>query len=320
MMIIIRVIHSASVCESFGLTQRSGAAMHPLWSFYPNICALVKPDGARYGRYMVKIITLCTDFGLADGYVAAMKGVILSLAPEVTLVDITHLVPPQDIFQGAFILAGVAPFFPPSTIHLAVIDPGVGSERRAVAIESDGCYYVGPDNGLFSLALAGAVDVRAVSLTQPAYWRIPRPSATFHGRDIFAAVAGHLAAGVPLAAFGKVATDLARLAIPAPTSVAPGDMRGQVISVDHFGNLITNIPAETLAPSASWRISIGGNEILGLSRIYSTARPGALLALIGSHGYLEIARCGGSAAEALPAQIGTPLAVSAGAAMARELR
>jgi S-adenosylmethionine hydrolase len=97
-------------------------------------------------------------------------------------------------------------------------------------------------------------------------------------------------------------------------------MRGQVISVDHFGNLITNIPAETLAPSASWRISIGGNEILGLSRIYSTARPGALLALIGSHGYLEIARCGGSAAEALPAQIGTPLAVSAGAAMARELR
>ena len=151
---------------------------------------------------MVKIVTLCTDFGLADGYVAAMKGVIVGIAPQAALVDVTHLIPPQDVFQAAFVLAGVAPCFPPGTVHLAVVDPGVGGARRALAIEDGGCFYVGPDNGLFTLALAGAEGIRAVALTRPAYWRTPQPSPTFHGRDIFAAAAGHLVAGVPLDALG----------------------------------------------------------------------------------------------------------------------
>ena len=164
----------------------------------------------------MRVITLLTDFGLEDGYVAAMKGVIAAIAPDARLVDVTHLVPPQDVASGRFRLLTVVPYFPPGTIHLAVVDPGVGTARRAVAIRSaSGSCFVGPDNGLLLGALETDRPAAAVELSEPRFWRTPTPSATFHGRDVFAPVAAHLARGVDLGALGpSIAPEtLVRLAL-----------------------------------------------------------------------------------------------------------
>ena len=187
------------------------------------------------------LITLLTDFGTRDAYVGSLKGVILSLNPEVRLVDLSHEVDPQDIRAGAFMLAEAAAYFPPGTIHLAVVDPGVGSRRRALAARCRGHYWVGPDNGLFHLIFNRAPDLAMVSLENPAYFR-PRVSATFHGRDIFAPVAAHLSLGVDLDDFGPRVTDPVSLAFPEP-EFGPETIQGEIISVDRFGNLISNIPA-----------------------------------------------------------------------------
>lgn len=260
------------------------------------------------------IITLTTDFGLVDSYVAIMKGVILGIAPGVRIVDNTHGIPPQNVQAAAYALQRIRLYFPPGTIHVAVVDPGVGSARRPLTIRSSQAYYVGPDNGLFSEALteiAGRLPQNSdkapavICLDNPAYW-LPTVSQTFHGRDIFAPVAAHLAAGAPFEALGSPIGDPVILASTQPARLDDGRIRGQIVHVDHFGNLLSDVPAEWLA-GRRWTFAIADQEVAGLSPAYATAAPGHLLALIGSSGALEIAVRDGSAAERLEVQAGEPI-------------
>ncbi|RPH67316.1 MAG: hypothetical protein EHM78_21815 [Myxococcaceae bacterium] len=253
----------------------------------------------------MRVITLLTDFGLEDGYVAAMKGVIASVAPEARVVDVTHLVPPQDVAFARFRLLTAAPFFPPGTIHVAVVDPGVGTARRAVAIRCrSGSCLVGPDNGLLSGALEADPPLAVVELSDPRFWRTDTPSATFHGRDIFAPVAAHLARGVTLEALGPAVPPdgLVTLDLRPPTPVA-GGLEGAVQATDRFGNLISNVPAVLLPGNGAWRASIGGRTLPG-HRTYADVPPGEALALVGSHGFVEIAVHRGDARSALGASVG----------------
>ncbi len=256
------------------------------------------------------IITLLTDFGLQDAYVGIMKGVILNLNPAARLVDLSHEVGPQEILAGALMLQSAWGYFPPGTIHLAVVDPGVGSRRRALAAACGGQFLVGPDNGLFSLIFAEHSPHLLVSLENPRYF-LPKISATFHGRDIFAPVAAHLSLGVPLNNLGPALSDPVRLDWPIPR-FGEAEVIGQVVAADHFGNLISNIPLEKLdnwlqGRSAGFRVQ--GQEISRLATTYSEVRPGTLLALGGSHGYLEIACREGSAANVLGAGVGARVEV-----------
>jgi hypothetical protein len=256
------------------------------------------------------IITLLSDFGTKDEYVGCLKGVILGINPQATLVDLSHEVPPQDIRAGAFILAGAAPYFPPGTVHLAVVDPGVGAGRRALAARARGQYWVGPDNGLFHLAFSGQTDVEMVSLETPAYF-LPQVSATFHGRDLFAPVAAHLSLGAALERLGPPLTDPVRLPWPEPVFAADV-VRGEIIQVDSFGNLVSNIAADALFSwlnGKSFRLRVGAITLIGLRHTYAEAVPGELLVLVGSRGYLEIACARGNAAARLPGQVGLPLEI-----------
>jgi len=258
----------------------------------------------------MRIITLLTDFGLEDGYVAAMKGVIAGIAPDADVVDVTHLIPPQDVASGRFRLLTVTPYFPPGTVHLAVVDPGVGTRRRAVAVRSSsGSLLVGPDNGLLLGALEADPAVAAVELSEPRFWRTPAPSATFHGRDVFAPVAAHLARGVALELLGPaVALDsLASVELP-PWRPVPGGAEGAVQAVDRFGNLISNVPGTVLSAVGAWTASIAGRTVTGRGT-YGDVPPGEALALVGSHGFVEIAVRQGSARNALEASIGMAVAI-----------
>lgn len=256
------------------------------------------------------LITLLTDFGVRDEYVGCLKGVILGLNPRAVLVDLSHEVPAQDIRAGAFILAATAPFFPTGTIHLAVVDPGVGTSRRPLAARCRGQFWVGPDNGLFHLIFAGQGDLEIVSLENTAYFR-PQVAATFHGRDLFAPVAAHLSLGVDLRQLGPTITEPIRLPWPEPTFTAK-KIRGEIIHVDRFGNLVSNIAA---AGFHSWRqggqfqLQVGVATLHRLHRTYGEAAPGELLVLEGSHGYLEIAAAHGSAGQQLKAGVGLSLEV-----------
>jgi S-adenosyl-L-methionine hydrolase (adenosine-forming) len=247
------------------------------------------------------IITLTTDFGTGDGFVGVMKGVILTIAPTAHLVDLSHDVAPQDVRQAAYLLARARPYFPAGTVHLAVVDPGVGSARRLLLVVASRACFVGPDNGLFTPAL-DEPGSQAFVLDQPAFW-LPQVSQTFHGRDIFAPVAAHLAAGVTPAALGSLVSDPVRLVLPIPVRLPGGAVRGEVVYVDHFGNLITNIPAAWLE-ERTWRCEIAGQTLPGISHSYAAAAPGALLALVSSGGTLEIAMRDGNAAGRLPAGVG----------------
>jgi S-adenosylmethionine hydrolase len=246
------------------------------------------------------IITLLTDFGNQDPYVAAIKGVILSLNPEAVLVDLTHEVPPQDIIAGSFLLSEATPYFPPGTIHLAVVDPGVGTPRRALAFRAREQFWVGPDNGLFHLVFRESPPLDLVSLENSEYFR-GSVSRTFQGRDIFAPVAAHLSLGTPLHAFGPPATDPIALPWPEP-SFTPEAVRGEIVYVDGFGNLISNIRGSDLTvwlAEKSHVIILGSLTVKGLSRTYGDVAAGEYLALVGSHGYLEIACAQGNAARRL---------------------
>ncbi|MCS6862212.1 MAG: SAM-dependent chlorinase/fluorinase [Abditibacteriales bacterium] len=248
----------------------------------------------------MRVITLLTDFGLQDTYVGAMKGVILSINPHAQVVDLTHNIPPQDIEAAAFLLNGAYRYFPAETIHVVVVDPGVGSERRGLAGRVGEYFFVAPDNGVLSWVLADASSCAMVELKNTAYF-LPRISRTFHGRDVFAPVAAHLSRGVPLTSFGPPLTDPVRLDVPQPV-IEENRILAQVIHVDRFGNLITNVMDETLA---RWRgcanvvIEIAGQRINEVSATYSAAPPHGLLALFGSSGHLEIAVREGNAAEQL---------------------
>lgn len=256
------------------------------------------------------IITLTTDFGLSDSYVGAMKGVILRIAPDARLVDITHLAPPQDIVRASAILQGIVPYYPPETVHVVVIDPGVGSERRPIAVRTAQGFFVGPDNGVFTRVIADAVDAGSPPgirhLDNPSYW-LPAISWTFHGRDIFAPVAAHLASGAAFEDLGPVIDDPVLLSLSSAARRPDGSIRGRIVSVDHFGNLVSDVPAGWLA-GRSWRFHIAGRLINGLSPTYAAVAPGEILALIGSSGQLEIAVRNGSAAQQLGVQAGEPIA------------
>jgi hypothetical protein len=260
--------------------------------------------------YPRPLITLLTDFGTRDAYVGAIKGAILSLNPEAVLVDLSHEVPPQDIRAGALILAAAAPYFPPGAIHLAVVDPGVGSGRRALAARCRGQFWVGPDNGLFHLIFHQASPLTMVSLENPIYFR-PQVAATFHGRDIFAPVAAHLSLGVDLSSLGPQISDPVPLKMPEPHIDAEA-IRGEIIYLDQFGNLVSNIPAGVVT---AWlgeqeaNLEIGPVKIRGLARTYTDVPPGEFLALVGSHGFLEIACTMDNAARRLKGGVGLPVEI-----------
>ena len=236
---------------------------------------------------MRRIITLTTDFGTADGYVGEIKGVLLSLAPGADVVVITHAIPPQDVDRGRLTLARVWRRFPHGTIHLVVVDPGVGSSRAALALQSDGRFLVGPDNGVLSPALlvAGA---RAVELPLPS-----RSSATFHGRDVFAPAAAALARGEPIDSLGRVASSPVVLRTPEPMRRADGSIEGEVIVLDRFGNAVTN-----LIGLRGGTIELGDRRI-AVRRTYSEVASGEAVAVTGSTGFIEIAVRDGDAARGL---------------------
>lgn len=262
---------------------------------------------------MAKLITLLTDFGLEDGYPGIMKGVILGIASDAQIVDITHLISPQNILEGALALSRAAPYFPPGTVHIAVVDPGVGTARRPIAARLGIHWFVAPDNGLLTLvhqqARQRGEPAEFVHLNQPRYW-LPKVSPVFHGRDIFAPVGAHLANGTPLHALGTPISDPLQLHFPQPEPLQEArGWRGQIIAVDHFGNLVTNISAERLEGSAPLRVRFKQHTIKGLSRTFGDGHPGQLVALIDSADYLSLCLVNGSAQQATQAQIGDGVVV-----------
>lgn len=255
------------------------------------------------------IITLTTDFGTRDPFVGAMKGVILGIAPGARLVDLTHEVAPHDVVEGALALEAAVGFFPLGTIHLAVVDPGVGSARRPLVIHARGQYFVGPDNGLFSFLL-GVVGWTAVCLEAPAY-RLPRVSRTFHGRDVFAPAAAYLALGIPLGSFGPPVTD--PVLIPWPTARRQGDaLVGEVVHADRFGNLVTSVrptDLEALGPVEALVVEVEGKEVGGIVGCFADLPAGGAGALVGGSDRLEIAVREGSAAASTGARRGSRVSV-----------
>jgi S-adenosylmethionine hydrolase len=252
------------------------------------------------------MITLLTDFGLQDHFVAAMKGVMLSLNPDLTLVDVTHLVPPQDVFTGAFTLSRACFCFPQGTIHLAVVDPGVGTARRALAVSAGGHFFVAPDNGILTYVMQAGQAWTAYAITAEHYFQKP-VSATFHGRDIFAPVAAWISRGIPLNQFGPVVPDPVKLNIPVLKRVGKALIQGSILAVDRFGNLITNLrPGDV---PVSFKIVAGQREITSFRKTFGEGMPGEVVIVPGSSGYLEIAVNGGSAASVLNLKSGAPIGV-----------
>ncbi|HWQ12786.1 MAG TPA: SAM-dependent chlorinase/fluorinase [Roseiflexaceae bacterium] len=258
------------------------------------------------------IITITTDFGLADSYVGTMKGVMLGIAPGARLVDITHTVGPQEIHQAAYIVQTFYPYFPPGTVHLVVVDPGVGSDRRQIALVTPEAMFVAPDNGVLTyawrdaLARWGREQVAVYELAERRFW-LPRISNTFHGRDIFSPVAAHLANGVPPSAMGPWLPGITEAALEQPAPGRSGELVGRIIHVDHFGNCITNIMPEHLVHAGmEGRITVQiiDQRIPGLYRTYAEGASGSLIALVGSSNRLELAVCNGNAARTLGVGIG----------------
>ena len=247
------------------------------------------------------IITLTTDFGSADGYVGAMKGVILGIAPNVRLVDLSHEIAAQDVRGAEYVLGRAAAFFPAGTVHLAVVDPGVGSRRRPLLITTPQAMYVGPDNGLFTFALDEA-QAAVFELDQPEFW-LPNINRTFHGRDIFAPVAAHVTCGVAPRTLGSPISDPVRLPTVAPQRRVDGHVAGHIIHVDRFGNLITDIPGGWV-DEGRWCVEIAGRRISHFGTTYADATTGALLMLVSSAGTLEIAARDGNAAAQLGVGVG----------------
>ena len=275
---------------------------------------------------MSPIITLTTDFGYDDAYVGAVKGAILNINPQANIVDISHSIKPQDILQAAFILNTAYRYFPKETVHVAIVDPGVGSERRGIILKTPSAIFVAPDNGilsyviddLFSVDLRSVVEqthgltelvfkkgLEAAAITDPRFWRHP-VSPTFHGRDIFAPVAAGLSLGISPYEFGEKISSLRVLPIVKPSLDPDGHVVGQVLHVDRFGNLITNIRSSNL-PGKNIMIESGGRRIQGISDYY--AQKEGIMAVVGSSGYLEISLRDGSACDFLGIVVGDEIRV-----------
>jgi S-adenosylmethionine hydrolase len=253
-------------------------------------------------------ITLTTDFGTASPYAAAMKGVILALNPQARIIDLSHHIPPQDVRHAAYFLASALPHFPPDALHVVVVDPGVGGDRDILYAEVGAQRLLVPDNGCWTLLHDGRPPVRVIRLTERRYWR-HAVSCTFHGRDVFAPVAANLSLGLDPRLLGPPATRWVRLERPSP-SHGPEGVVGEVVFVDHFGNLISNIPADVLCEGAGRRwVKVGGHEVPRIVTAYAEAEPGTLVALGSSDGWLEVAVSHGSAARRLQAGPGTVVTV-----------
>lgn len=253
------------------------------------------------------MITLLTDFGFADHFVAVMKGVILTIAPQTPIIDITHEVPAFSILEGAFLLEQSWRHFPKGTIHVAIVDPGVGSERRPLLIETAGHLFIGPDNGIFSFALADT-SAKVRHLNQSNYW-LPNPSSTFHGRDIFAPVAAHLASGIKPARLGSLIKDAMRSPAITPTRLSRRSYVGTVLHLDRFGNLITNFPIaqfETLR-NRPFTLTVGLNQVELYASTYANCPPGELCVIPGSCGFYEVSIANDSAARHTGLIAGSPL-------------
>ena len=276
---------------------------------------------------MCSVITLTTDFGSKDAYVASMKGVILSINQKANIVDICHSIQPQNVLQAAFVFGTAYRYFPEGTIHVIVVDPGVGSQRKSVILKTPWAYFLAPDNGVLSYVIeelfTGRIldsisdsdtieikrlssEVEAVAITNPEFW-LEKVSTTFHGRDIFAPVAAGLSTGVPLYKFGDRIDHIHYLSITYPYLNASGRLVGTVLHIDNFGNIITNIKAGDLK-SHNIEIEIGNELIHGISRFY--AEKSGLAAIFGSNGYLEISLTNGNAADHLKINLGDFLSVA----------
>ena len=274
---------------------------------------------------MNSIITLTTDFGSNDAYVAIMKGVILSINPEVNIVDITHSIEPQNILQAAFVVNSAYRYFPKRTVHMAIVDPGVGGERRGIILKTASALFVAPDNGILSYVInefslnEGALSqcpqsveevkfragLEAVAITDPRFWRHP-VSPTFHGRDIFAPVAAGLSLGISPYEFGEKITSLYVFPTPRPSFDPQGNLVGHILYIDHFGNLITDIKSTDL-PKGGVIIEAAGQHIQGISRYYEEGE--RLMTILGSSGYLEISLRDGSACDFLGMEVGDEVKV-----------
>jgi S-adenosylmethionine hydrolase len=265
------------------------------------------------------IITLTTDFGTNDHFVGTMKGVILEIVPEATIIDICHSVQAFDVLDGALTISQAYAYFPAGTVHVVVVDPGVGSARRPIVASSDGFHFVAPDNGVLSLVYAREPRVHVRHLTSEHYFRQP-VSNTFHGRDIFAPVAAYLAKQVDTIKFGEEIEDFVRFNAPKPKMAEPNRLRGVVLKVDRFGNLVTNITAAD-APmlfqaDSECKIFVGTREVAGLHLAYAEGAPGELFGILGSMGFLEIATNRGAAAQLAGAGKGTEVSIVLGDAAA----
>ncbi|MCL5025841.1 MAG: SAM-dependent chlorinase/fluorinase [Chloroflexi bacterium] len=251
---------------------------------------------------MRSIISLTTDFGYDDPYVGVMKGVILGINSEASVVDLCHTIAPQDVRGAGLVLAGAYPYFPDGAIHLAVVDPGVGSGRHCLAARTRRALFVAPDNGLLTAVLAEDPPEEVVELTRSQYW-LPQVSSTFHGRDILAPVAAHLSMGLPIEMLGPRIRDWVILPSSGPERQADGSLIGHIIRIDHFGNLITDLRSADLHDAATTAVfTIKDVQVVGLSRYY--AERDGLMALVGSTGNIEIALRNGSAATQLSADRG----------------
>ena len=278
-----------------------------------------------HSRMDAPLLVFTTDFGTADPYAGIMRGVVLGINPQARLMDLTHQISPQNIAQASFVLGNSYRYFPPEAIHVVVVDPGVGTGRRPVLVSTPHGRFVGPDNGVLSQVLSGLMDdapgapgtaqlpaeVTAVHLTNSAFWRLP-VSHTFHGRDIFAPVAAHLSLGVLPNEMGESIDSLAWLPMPKPTVVASG-IEGEIVYEDWYGNLVSNIPQDLLAGPSFTRVHIKQRRVDGLCRTFGDAPPGQeLIALIDSHGFLEVAVPNGSAAGLLGVKAGERIVVENG--------
>lgn len=250
---------------------------------------------------MNRIITLTTDFGLKDHYVGTMKGVILSINPDAVITDITHEIPPYDIFNAAFALRNFYRYFPEGTVHVVIVDPGVGSKRKPVVIEADKNIFVGPDNGVFTFVCREAKAVRVFEISNPRYV-LADISSTFHGRDIFAPAAAHLSTGVPPDELGEKIKRPVKLPVREP-EVRGNEIVGEIVYTDYFGNLVSNIPDNLIKPGS--KIYVGNNIVKGVSRSYADVPKGEILAIIGSSGFLEISVNQGRASDVIDIGKGT---------------
>lgn len=253
------------------------------------------------------ILTLTTDFGLADHYVGAMKGVILGICPRAQIVDITHEVTPYEITEGAYLIAQAYRTFPKKTVHVVVVDPGVGTARRPILMEAAGQYFIAPDNGVLSMIyLREPHKIRLLSNDK--FFRHP-VSRTFHGRDIFSPVAAHLAAGIPPARFGKRIEDYLKPVFQKPQRSGKRTWVGQIVKIDRFGNIITNFHSEDFPNLENQNVSfsVGPQEVTVIARNYSETGPGELFAVVGSGGYYEISISQGSAAKRIGCVVGGPV-------------